>query len=920
MESSYPKGSEWRKWDLHVHTPFSIYQQYGANDAATWESYIKDLEKLPGDFAVLGINDYLFLDGYRKLKAEQQNGRLQNIRLLPVVEFRIDKFAGVDFGQLKRINLHVIFSDELQLETIQSQFLNTLEQSYYLADSGNPWTRAITPESVAELGAEIKAKIPPEQLGKYGSDLTEGFNNLNIKEDAIFEKLQKDCFKDKYLVAIGKTEWCDLKWTDASIATKKSIINRADIVFTAAESVEAFQKSKEHLVKQEVNNNLLDCSDAHYFSTHANKDRIGNCFTWIKADPTFEGLKQIKYEPEERVKIQTTNPSLDFDKPCFLAINIVDDEVIFTDEDDLMFEKRASGLPLNQNLVAVIGGRGEGKSMLTDYLASSFVGQRSSKDGIFQKTGNINVEYSKTNQKEDENLTFFLTKEQHAIDFIYINQGRLKNIVEVKERSSNLADSIRKLAKLHEQNFSKELNDHVMQSIYELHELNEFFATVDDEGNLINSIDYIKSEEQSIKEFIDNITTEENRDKLSRYSDNLQQLNDLTSKKDDLTKLQARLGNTISAVNADLNKVSGDDTQIPLLTDDVFAPQIIAIDNWLSSIDGDISGLNQTISHVKDEFKDYKGDLSTLLKDIDKFQRSLFDIQHKLKNVTEKNRKLEAIKKTLFSDSDDGTSLVSKIHIEYKSQKQHLLDEWATFNKIEERDDLNLAQKDIMKALLSDLSIDAMIHFDEKKFYDEMFPCINGGVWRVKNNRDAQKEWFKIDDIDTFFKFIKERYLSASNDSSFYKEPFTRLFFDEAVRSKYIRVFPVLKYKGRDLNRISVGQKGTVYLKMMLATEAFSKPIIFDQPEDDLDNEFIMDELIDLFKSLKKYRQVIIVTHNANLVVNADAEQIIIAKNDKGRLSYFAGSLENEGINANICKILEGGKSAFEKRRNKYQH
>ena len=135
------KGSEWKKWDLHVHTPFSIYQRFGNNDDATWEKYIDDLENLTEDFAVIGINDYLFLDGYAKLKREQDdNFRLSNLKLLPVVEFRIEKFAGINFEQLKRINLHVIFSDDVPLETIQSQFLNTLEQSYYL-EGGEPWTR-----------------------------------------------------------------------------------------------------------------------------------------------------------------------------------------------------------------------------------------------------------------------------------------------------------------------------------------------------------------------------------------------------------------------------------------------------------------------------------------------------------------------------------------------------------------------------------------------------------------------------------------------------------------------------------------------------------------------------------------------------------------------------------------------------------
>ena len=140
---SFERGSEWKKWDLHVHTPLSIVQQYGNNSGDVWEKYIKDLENLPSEFKVLGINDYLFLDGYSKLKKEkEENGRLTNIELLlPVVEFRIEKFAGVDFGSLQRINLHVIFSNEVTIETIQSQFLNTLEQSYQIENGGDSWSQ-----------------------------------------------------------------------------------------------------------------------------------------------------------------------------------------------------------------------------------------------------------------------------------------------------------------------------------------------------------------------------------------------------------------------------------------------------------------------------------------------------------------------------------------------------------------------------------------------------------------------------------------------------------------------------------------------------------------------------------------------------------------------------------------------------------
>lgn len=371
MENNgFQRGAEWRKWDLHVHTPLSIYQNFGVDEDETWQKYINDLENLSNEFAVIGINDYLFIDGYERLKNEQaSNKRLQGLKILPVVEFRIEKFAGVQFGNLKRINLHVIFSDDVPAETIKSQFLNTLEQNYSL-ENGGDWTRSITYASVSELGAEIKSGVPKEELPKYGTDLVEGFNNLNVKEDQIFKSLKKDCFKDKHLIAIGKTEWGELKWSDASIATKKSIINKANIVFTAAESSDAYHKAKAQLTKQEVNNLLLDCSDAHFFSDSTDKDRIGNCLTWIKADPTFEGLKQILNEPEGRIFVGD-KPEV-FDRIAKNRTKYIKELKITAHEGyDNRYGKwfENINIPFNSELVAIIGNKGSGKSALADIIA-----------------------------------------------------------------------------------------------------------------------------------------------------------------------------------------------------------------------------------------------------------------------------------------------------------------------------------------------------------------------------------------------------------------------------------------------------------------------------------------------------------------------------------------------------------------------
>src|SRR5256885_1753225 len=122
----HQRGALWSKWDLHVHTPLSLVQHYGGDTSAAWDRFFTDLEALPAEFKVLWINDYIFIDGYERVLAAKQNGRLGNIDLLlPVIELRIDKFGGTH-GSLSRVNLHIIFSDAVPADVIQAQFLNAL--------------------------------------------------------------------------------------------------------------------------------------------------------------------------------------------------------------------------------------------------------------------------------------------------------------------------------------------------------------------------------------------------------------------------------------------------------------------------------------------------------------------------------------------------------------------------------------------------------------------------------------------------------------------------------------------------------------------------------------------------------------------------------------------------------------------------
>jgi len=137
----------------------------------------------------------------------------------------------------------------------------------------------------------------------------------------------------------------------------------------------------------------------------------------------------------------------------------------------------------------------------------------------------------------------------------------------------------------------------------------------------------------------------------------------------------------------------------------------------------------------------------------------------------------------------------------------------------------------------------------------------------------------------------------------------------------HIAVRYEISYDGVDIRNLSPGTRGIVLLLLYLALDdSDDRPLIIDQPEENLDPKSVFDELVALFIAAKAKRQVIIVTHNANLVINTDADQVIVAEagpHPSGGLppiSYLAGGLENAAIRKAVCDILEGGEAAFRER------
>ena len=924
MNSNYlTRGSEWRKWDLHVHTPESIYHKYGA-DEDVWEKYISDLEQLPTEYAVLGINDYIFIDGYARLLHEKNvNGRLKNIDLLlPVVEFRIEKFAGVNFKQLKRINLHVIFSNDVTVETIQSQFLNALQQHYQITDDG-AWSRIPTRESLMELGSKLKAAAP-EGKKLIGSDLIVGFNNLNISDDKIYEALRKDCFDNKFLIAIGKTEWDELNWTESSMASKRSIINRADIIFTASDSVEAFLKAKKKLAENNVKDLLLDCSDAHYFSNSSDKDRIGNCFSWIKADPTFEGLKQILYEPEDRICIQEGLPEEKNDYQVIESVQFIDDEFL------------PEIIPINQNLTTIVGGKSTGKSLLLRNIAKTIdpieVKNRLDEVALLDYSEPVSGFTVKWRDRQEQKLGSSVNPTKKII---YIPQSYLNRLVDIKEENSSIDVIIKnvllqtpevKQAYAQLESDSRNIHQNITKEIDNLFFYLEDWQTkveevkqVGDKKGVEEELKKLNAEIQELKvrsgmteQEIENYNLirnsindgKERFDKLSEDIATLERAREFEVSAFPLLSLNLSSVQSIIDLNIEQLKLENSKKWNKLITE-----QIAIIKQSQTEINVEVIKKSKEIEPAIEKLKE-----ASLLND--KMKR--FDLE------SEKLKKIQTEE-----------AIISKIGEKYLETFAHILSLHTQYHQI---------MFDAKSKILDQRIIDGELDFDLKiafrtsnfqsAFINQMFD-----MRKLSNFSEIDLSKFEFSTQQNFEKDT-EKIMRAiigsvlSLKSGYSKKDAIRKLLENWYIFDYI-----ITHNGDSLSRMSPGKKSFVLLKLLIELDNSKCPILLDQPEDDLDNRSIYFDLVSFVKSKKKERQIILVTHNPNLVVGADAEEVIVA-NRKGEQSpnnhyefeYISGALEDtrendvavistlgkQGIQEHVCDILEGGKSAFEKRSQKY--
>lgn len=260
----------------------------------------------------------------------------------------------------------------------------------------------------------------------------------------------------------------------------------------------------------------------------------------------------------------------------------------------------------------------------------------------------------------------------------------------------------------------------------------------------------------------------------------------------------------------------------------------------------------------------------------------------------------------LFESKNKLISIYQEIYAPIESEITKLLGELE--DNIEFEAEMQLIQEDFSERVLSLIS----------QRYAGIFKGkveANNKMTKLLRNTDFTNENSILNLVNNIIIAVDEDMDNSEKKISDKSE-----FYNYLYGLEYIGVSFKLKMSGRNLEELSPGERGIVLLIFYLALNKNNMPIIIDQPEDNLDNQSVYNKLVPCICAAKQRRQVIIVTHNPNIAVACDAEQIICCEMDKKNYSitYTSGAIEDGKIKKYVVDILEGTMPAFDLRRRKY--
>ena len=853
------RGSKFRKWDLHIHSPYTYLNNNfikNKDGSPNIESFI---EKIKGEsIEVIGLTNYFnFKEEDFSLQKELEK---QGITTFLNLEIRISNINKSD----ELMDYHIIFSNELDKKII----VNLLGELRANLGCSHKTFNMLSKDEI-----ENKASISIEALhdvlkknkdlnGKYLTGfLSRGHGSATSDNDpknaAIYENI---CRNSDFLIHSS----CNDGTTCNDKKCNHSNIDK-DRYFW--------------LNTSKYKRPLLQSSDSHTI------DQIGSKYSWIKADKTFEGLRQVKFEPELRI--------------CL-------DKELYIKKDELTIDRvemNGKKLYLSENMNAIIGGRSAGKSTLLNSIAKKFNNKNySDKFNIFENMENFKVFWNDG-------------KEDYSREIEYIPQEYMYEISNDRQKINDfITDIISRNNKL-------EMVDEYKNKCLLIE--NEILALLSNYRNINNNFSSLikpEFEKESIKKRLTQYNLKKDEILESDYIEDF--------KKNEYFNLVKKL-DSIEKELIDLNSY------------------IEKINN-LRVINANIEGLQDLEEDVKKNFEEFleKINENFNMKFNEKLSEQLINFYEK-RNTLQKNKE-DIINSSLYKKG----KIFEDNNKELQEINKHIEEENKNLKEIE---DFEIEKKNLDETI----EIIKCKLIEQYKKYTEVRNEFKNSFVIEEEDMEITVD-FRIIDLEEEFEYISgkgtakndfleklqkdlDAYITGIFDDNTLKfnKNKNKLDHIEKVFSKqFYNEFYEIKYQNDNFSEMSPGKKSFVILKLILDFSMRKAPVLIDQPEDNLDNKTIYNDLTKYLRQTKQRRQIILVSHNPNAVVGADCENIIIAnqhsEQEKNRNSirfdYTNGALENNTVNSeyndfilenysireHVCKILEGGEEAFLEREQKY--
>jgi energy-coupling factor transporter ATP-binding protein EcfA2 len=963
------RGAVWRRWEPHIHTPGTAMEDdYGS---ATWEQYLDALEGADPTIEALGVTDYLLTRRYEEVLAARDAGRLPKVALLFCnIEFRL----GIETKAGKGVNMHLLVSpDDPKHVGEINRFLSKLTFTF-AKDS-----YCCAPEDLRRLGYAYDSSIQDDEAA-----LQAGVNQFKVNFEQLRTLYHgTEWAQNNVLIAVAGSSndgTAGLHDETASFAaTRKEIEAFAHIIFTATPNNIEFWRGEGVLPVEQLEKKYggpkpcLHGSDAHSLAKLAQPDNDRRC--WVKGSASFEGLRQTCLEPRMRVHIGPTPPETE---TPYSIVSVATPTLPWLTEQPQPINQgmvaiigaRGSGKTALVDLIAHAGNsphpiEGE-QSFLT--RAKSFLG---SSTVVADWSDGTHSEHALNESPKDYAEVHYLT--QQFVDRLCSSVAESDELLDAIKRVVFLAhppesrlgaDSFNALVRLR----SSETQLAVQALNQRLDQLSQDLLTERNwhlrRAGITKGLKTVKEELSKIdaaRKVLIKPGGTERSDYYTRLTSAISTrettIQALTRKRQAYAKLQHEAERYKSQVFpqalSDLQRTHGE----ALLTTDEWAklrPSFAADPMaMLTAKQDEQSSLIKTAT-------EQAGSTPTIAMTIEQLGTcSLEALRAEQKAIGEqigadqKNaQRLQQLAQLQATHEARRTQL-EEDQAQAEQSPARLQGILAERAKLYERFfELITEQCDILAELYaplgaklegasnsaSKLRLKVVRSVDVNKWARDIEGLLDlrkNGEFR---GRGALAEIAAEDLLPAWqtgtaanaaaaMEAFRGKYNQSLLDQSSVEhtaDEYQQWVVDLAryqYSTDHIRVHYSIEYDGVSITQLSPGTRGIVLLLLYLALDVEdARPLIIDQPEENLDPQSVYTELVALFREARLRRQVIIVTHNANLVVNADVDQVIVAsctKHGGGQppeFSYVSGGLEDKVIREDVCAILEGGETAFKER------